>query len=191
LEISPYVLPHNPEFQTGCHSIFYDVVAAPGGDCIYAVTWIANPWMMRIWPNEGDWPRIEDLGPATQKRDLTLPMNTGIDHCGGLTIAGDGQLYYVASRWRDPVYNPLPAGHKDLEGVVWRLNLTTLEREEVTRLEHPNPKNSAQYVSRGAVDHNGDLFFAHVGSVPGGIFKVEMPADRKRKNAHLPIRIWG
>jgi hypothetical protein len=41
------------------------------------------------------------------------------------------------------------------------------------------------------VDHNGDLFFGHVGSRPSGIFKVEMPPERKRKNAHLPIRMWG
>jgi hypothetical protein len=83
----------------------------------------------------------------------------------------------------------MPAGHKDREGVVWRLNPATLQREEVTRLEHPT--EFAQYASRGAVDHNGDLFFGHVGSRPSGIFKVEMPPDRKRKNAHLPIRIWG
>jgi hypothetical protein len=49
----------------------------------------------------------------------------------------------------------------------------------------------AHYVSRGAVDHNGDLFFGHVGNHPSGIFKVSMPADRKRRNAHLPIRMWG
>jgi len=189
LEVSPFVLPHNPEFQTGWHSVFYDVVASPGRECVYAVTWIANSRLMRIWPNEGDWPRIEDLGPATQKRDPTVSVDTFIDHCGGLTFAGDGQLYYVASRWRDPVYNPMSAGHKDREGVVWRLNPATLEREEVTRLEHPT--SLAQYVSRGAVDHHGDLFFGHVGSRPSGIFKVEMPADRKRENAHLPIRIWG
>ena len=189
LEVSPFVLPHNPEFQTGWHSVFYDVVASPGGDCVYAVTWIANSWLMRIWPNEGDWPRIEDLGPTTQKRDPTVSMDTFVDHCGGLTFGGDGQLYFVASRWRDPVYNPMPAGHKDREGVVWRLNPATLQRQEVTRLEHPT--SLAQYVSRGAVDHNGDLFFGHVGSRPSGIFKVEMPPDRKRKNAHLPIRIWG
>jgi len=41
------------------------------------------------------------------------------------------------------------------------------------------------------VDHNGDLFFGHVGSRPCGIFKVSMPADRKKKDAHLPIRMWG
>jgi hypothetical protein len=189
LEFSPMLLPHNPEFQTGWHSVFYDAVASPDRECIYAVTWIANPYLMRIWPNEGEWPRIENLGPATQERDPTLSVDTFHDHCGGLTFAADGQLYYVASRWRDPVYNPMPSGHKDREGVVWRLNPATLQRDEVTRLEHP--KTFAQYVSRGAVDHNGDLFFGHIGAHPSGIFKVEMPAERKKQNAHLPIRIWG
>jgi hypothetical protein len=189
LEMSPFTLPHNPEFQTGFHSVFYDAAPAPDGESVFAGTWIANPYLMRIWPNEGEWPRIEDLGPSTQKRDPTIPKDTFADHCGGLTFAGDGQLYYVASRWRDPVDNPMDASHKEREGVVWRLNPKTYEREEVARLEHP--KNFAQYVSRGAVDHNGDLFFAHVGSHPSGIFKVTMPPERKRPNAHLPIRMWG
>ena len=189
LEMSPLALPHNPVTQTGWHSVFYDVAASPDRECVYAVTWNSNPWMMRIWPNDGDWPKVEDLGPATQDRDLSVSLHLFQDHCGGMTFAGDGQLYYVASRWRDPVYNPMPAGHKDQEGVVWRLNPSTLQREEVTRLEHP--KTSAHYVTRGAVDHHGDLFFGHVGAQPSGIFKVEMPPEPKKENAHLPIRIWG
>jgi hypothetical protein len=76
-----------------------------------------------------------------------------------------------------------------VEGVVWRFNPVTLQREEVARLEHP--KGSAHYVARGAVDHNGDLFFGCADVRPAGIFKVEMPPERKRENAHLPIRIWG
>lgn len=189
LETSPYTLPHNPEFQTGWHSVLYDAAASPDGSCIYAVTWIAQPRLMRIWPEDGEWGRVEDLGPATQERDPTLPLDTFLDHCGGLTFAADGKLYYVASRWRDPVYNPLSEEHQDREGVVWRMDPETLEREEVTILERPD--SPAQYVSRGAVDHNGDLFFGHVGPRPVGLFKVEMPDDRKRKNAHLPIRMWG
>ncbi len=189
LEISPEILPHNPVYQTGWHSVFYDVAPSPDGECVYAATWSPNPYMMRIWPNEVEWPRIENLGPVTQPRDLTLPESMFRDHCGGLTFAGDGKLYYVASRWRDPAFNPLPAPHKEREGVVWRLDPATLKREEVTVLEHPT--TLAQYVSRGAVDHNGDLFFGHVGSRPSGIFKVSMPPDRKKKDAHLPIRMWG
>ncbi|MGE5648354.1 MAG: hypothetical protein ACM336_21455 [Acidobacteriota bacterium] len=189
LEISPEMLPH-PSYQMGWHSVFYDVAPSPDGQCVYASTWCPNPYLMRIWHNEGkDWPRVESLGPATQQRDITFPVDMFRDHCGGLTFAGDGNLYYVASRWRDPVYQPTTPSGKEREGVVWRLNPRTLEREEVTRLEHPT--GLAQYVSRGAVDHNGDLFFGHVGERPSGIFKVSMPAGRKRENAHLPIRMWG
>jgi len=187
LETSPYILPHNPEFQTGWHSVFYDAAATPDGSCVYAVTWIAQPRLMRIWPEDGEWGRVEDLGPATQERDPTLPHDTFLDHCGDLTFAGDGKLYYVASRWRDPVYNPLSEEHQDREGVVWRIDPETLEREEVTLLKRPDAP--AQYVSRGAVDHNGNLFFGHVGPRPVGLFRVEMP--EYIQNAHLPIRIWG
>ena len=189
LERSEGSLPHNPVVQSGWHSVFYDAVSSPDGECVYAVTWIANPYLMRIWPNEGEWGRVENLGPATQKRDLTHPMCTFKDHCGGLTFAGDGQLYYVASRWRDSVSDRMSAQPEDPEGVVWRLNPETLEREEVALLTRPGAP--AQYVSRGAVDHNGDLFFGHVGPAPAGIFKVEMPPGRKKENAHLPIRMWG
>ncbi|MCE5309854.1 MAG: hypothetical protein LLG20_19640 [Acidobacteriales bacterium] len=188
LEVSPLTLPH-PIHETGWHSVFYDVAPSPDGECVYASTWCPNPYLMRIWPNEKPWPRVESLGPATQPRDLTMPVDMFLDHCGGLTFAGDGQLYYVASRWHDPVRNPMPPPRKSREGVVWRLDPKTLKREEVSRLEHPT--GLAQYVSRGAVDHNGDLFFGHVGERPSGIFKVSMPANRKRKNAHLPIRMWG
>ena len=189
LETSPYILPHNPEFQTGWHSVFYDAVASPDGSCIYAVTWIAHPRLMRIWPEEGEWGRVEDLGPVTQDSDPTIPYDTERDHCGGLTFAADGQLYYVTSRWKDPVYGRMSEEHKEQEGVVWRMDPETLERTEVALLERPDA--FAQYVSRAAVDHNGDLFFGHVGPNPVGLFKVEMPKERKKENAHLPIRMWG
>ena len=189
LEISPTTLPHNPTYQNGWHSVFYDVAPSPDGECVYAVPWSPNPYMMRIWPNEGEWPRVEDLGPVTQPRDLTFPTSMYSDHCGGLTFAADGKLYYVASRWRDTAYNPSDASHAAAEGVVWRMDPATLRREEVALLSHPS--GDARYVSRGAVDHNGDLFFGHVGTRPSGIFKVSMPADRKKPNAHLPIRMWG
>jgi len=190
METSPCVLPHNPEFQTGWHSVFYDAVAAPDRPAVYAVTWIANPYLMRIWPEEGEWGRVDDLGPVTQPRDPSIPYSTNIDHAGGLVFGGDGQLYYVAARWRDPVHSPLSEGHKEQEGVVWRLNPETLEREEVAVLERP--EGYAHYVSRGAVDRHGDLFFGHCcGPRPVGFFKVSMPPERKRENAHLPTRMWG
>ncbi len=182
-------LPHNPQFQTGWHSVFYDAVFAPDGQSIFACSWIAQPRLMRIWLYEGEWGRVEDLGPATQDRDLTIPIDTFKDHCGGMTLGGDGMIYYVASRWRDEKYNPLSLDHAEREGVVWRLNPDTYEKTEVTVLQRPG--EFAQYVSRGAVDHNGNLFFGHVGPMPVGIFKVDMPADHRRRDAHLPIRVWG
>lgn len=189
LETSPFRLPHNPSFQTGWHSVLYDAVRQPGTDCIWAVTWIAHPRLMRIWLDEGEWGRVEDLGPLTQERDLTIPIDTFRDHCGGVTFAGDGQLYLVASRWRDDRYSPMGDDRKEMEGVVYRINPETLHREEVAVLDRP--EHCAQYVSRGAVDHNGDLFFGHVGPRPVGIFKIRMPDERKKENAHLPIRTWG
>ncbi|MCK6497317.1 hypothetical protein L6Q85_13795 [bacterium] len=189
LEISPYVLPHNPEFQTGWHSVIYDVAEAPDSHAFYMCTWIAQPRLIRFWANEGDWGRVEDLGPATQDRDPSIPCNTFLDHCGGLVFGADGALYYVASRWRDPVYNPYPEDRQEREGVVWRLDPKTLQREEFALLHRPD--DFAQYVSRGAVDHNGDLYFGHVGKRPVGIFRVKMPEAMKKPNAHLPIRMWG
>jgi len=189
LERSPFVLPHNPQFQTGWHSVFYDAAAAPDGESVFAVTWIAQPRLMRLWPNDGAWPRVDDLGPVTQDRDPSVPMDTFTDHCGGLVFAGDGHLYYVASRWRDPRYQPMPESRHEREGVVWRLNPRTLERQEVAILHHPT--HPAQYVSRGAVDHRGNLFFGVVGTKPVGVFQVHLPAARRRDNAHLPLRIWG
>lgn len=98
-------------------------------------------------------------------------------------------MYYVASRWRDPVHQPMPESKHAREGVVWRLDPKTLEREAVAVLEHPT--HPAQYVSRGAVDHRGNLFFGVVGTKPVGLFQVRLPAARKKPNAHLPIRMWG
>ncbi len=187
LERSPYVLPHKNGLQTGWHSVLYDAVASTGGDCVYAVTWTGYPRLIRIWPDDGKWGYVEDLGQVTQDYDNTLPVDTFIDHCGGLVFGGDGMLYYVGSRWKEPVSRE----YKDMEGVVWRMDTDSLEREEVAVLRRPGAVS--QYVSRGAADHNGDLFFGHVNAQarPVGIFKVEMPAGRKKANAHLPLRMWG
>jgi hypothetical protein len=188
VERSPYVVPHNAKYQTGWHSVLYDAVASPDGRHVYAVTWNGSPTMMRIAPEEGEWGHIESLGPVTPPNDLTLPESYFTDHCGGLAFAGDGCLYYVASRWQG-IYDPWPGDTKTLEGVVWRLDPHTLQREEVAVLRKPN--GPAHYVSRGAVDAVGDLFFGNVGHKPVGLFKVTMPSERRKENAHLPIRMWG
>lgn len=191
METCPDVLPHHQQTQTGWHSVFYDIAPSPQGDCVYASTWNGSPRLMRIWPNETPWPRVEDLGPATQQWDNTLPSSMEVDHCGGLTFAGDGMLYYVASRWQGKMTSKVWENDQKLKGIVYRLDPSTLEREEVATLHQPDAPS--HYVPRGAVDHNGDLFFSSISpeAPPTGMFKVHMPAERKKENAHLPIRMWG
>ena len=60
-------------------------------------------------------------------------------------------------------------------------------REQVAVLDRPDA--CSQYVSRGAVDRHGDLFFGHVGPKPVGLFRVTLPAERKKQLP--PVRIWG
>ena len=197
IERSPYVLPHDPLYQTGWHSVFYDVAPSPEGDCVYAVCWIGNSRLMRIWPDEGEWGRVEDLGSVTPDYDHSLPESYFVDHSGGLTFAGDGMLYYVSSRWKDGypssaevrIVTDDPQLIARNQGIVWRVDPRTLEREEVAVLHRPD--SCAHYVTRGAVDRNGDLFFGHVGPRPVGIFKVKMPRDRKLQIDAVPLRYWG
>jgi hypothetical protein len=185
---SPYVLPHNPFHQTGWHSVLYDAAASPDGEWVYAVTWNGSPYLMRIAPDSGEWGRVESLGPVTPENDRTLPEDFFVDHCGGLAFARDGCLYYVASRWKGH-YRVSPGKTEGLEGVVWRLDVQTMEREEVAVLHKPS--GPAQYVSRGAVDATGDLFFGNVGHKPVGVFRVTMPAERTQGDVRLPLRMWG
>ncbi len=189
LERSPWVLPHNPLYQTGWHSVIYDVCASPEGDCVYMVAWNGDPYLIRFWPEDGPWGRVESLGPVNPVRDPASPENFFYSHCGGLVFGGDGCLYYVGSRSRSS--NKI-SEEKDLEGVLWRLDPKTLQKDEVAVLMRPDGVRS-QYVSRGAVDRNGELFFGHcaAGPRPVGMFRVTPPADRRKPNSHLPLRMWG
>ena len=138
---------------------------------------------------EGEWGRVEDLGAATQERDWGIPMDTFRDHCGGLVFGGDGNLYYGSSRWKDAVYQPEWGANREMEGVIWCMDPQTLDRKPFAILERPDAP--AQYVSRGAMDRNGDLFFGHVGPKPVGIFRVSMPEARKGGSVSNSIRMWG
>ena len=112
------------------------------------------------------------------------------DHAGGLVFGGDGMLYYVVSKAPDSVPAALPDSGRELRGIVVRMDPETHKREEIAELERPDAP--AYYVSRGAADRNGDLFFSNVSDKKvTGFFKLTPPAERKKPNAHLPIRIWG
>ena len=181
-------LPHE-HFQTGWHSVLYDAVASPDNECVYFIPWIADPHLIRYTPHKKGPGVMEDLGRLTQERDVTIPMNTYLNHCGGLVFGTDGQLYVVASKWEKDF--PVPLG-RDMPayGSVLRIDPETGSRTEVARLKRPLPEGSGHYVSRGARDKKGNLFFGHVGSVPVGFFRMEMNAGKGEKH-HLPLRMWG
>jgi len=81
-----------------------------------------------------------------------------------------------------------------MEGLVWRLNAQTLERKLVAILKRPDGQ-AAQYVSRGAVDRNGNLFFGHLNVLrsawPAGVFRVQLPEAHRRKPQADSLRMWG
>ena len=188
MELSPYVLPHNEQFQTGWHSVLYDAAAAPDGETVFLVTWIAQPRLIRFRPLDGPWGRIDDLGPLTQDRDPTVPISTFTDHAGGLVFDANGDLYLTASRWRDPRYNPLGPDHEEMEGVLYRCDPDTGAREPVLVLHRPD--GPANYVSRAAIDRNGLMFLGHVGPSPVGVFRVDIPRVRAA-GGDVPLRMWG
>lgn len=189
LEQSPYVLPHE-SFQSGWHSVIYDAVASPDGECVYITTWNVAPRLLRFWPEQGDFGRIEDLGMATQQRDTSIPYNMFMDHAGGLVFGNDGMLYFVRSRWFDESEQATPADRQfRAEGVLVQLDPVTLEQTEVAVLKRPDA--IAQYISRAARDRNGDLFFANVGKIPVGFFRVTGPDRRPNGDCHAPLRMWG
>lgn len=188
IERSPeIVMPFDRTFQTGWHSLLYDAVRAPDGRSVFASTYSARPQLIRLDLDDGDWGRIESLGPTTQPRSSSVPMDPMIDHCGGLVIGRDGWLYYVATRWDDPGLGLHTASGRFVEGVLWKVNPATGDREEVAVLDAPGPP--VHYVSRASVGQDGDLFFAYVSAPPAGIFRLRL-ADDSRVGAVLP-RVWG
>ena len=196
LAITHHRIPHDHRHQTGWHSVLYDAVAAPDGEWIYLVTWIAAPRLFRFCPYAGDEGRVEDIGPATQERDWTWPMDTFTDHCGGLVFGRDGFLYYVASAWGDMFARwdltsaEEDGGSRPLRGIVWRMDPATFEREPVGELTRP--EGVSNYACRGARDAEGDLFFGLVNhhQKPNGIFRVRPPAT-DRPAVEPPPRMWG
>ncbi len=199
IHITPTRLPYDRRYQTGWHSVLYDAVAAPDSEWVYGVTWIASPRLFRFRPTQGEWGHIEDLGPATQDRDLSWPMDTFTDHCGGLVFGLDGALYYVASAWADPFarwdLKPADATEKSpgLRGIIWRLDPDTLERHPVGELLRP--EGVSNYACRGAIDTRGDLFFGLVNhrQKPNGIFRVRIDTGETKPNLpnRAPLRMWG
>jgi hypothetical protein len=143
-----------------------------------------------LFTEDGPFGRVEDLGPATQDRDPSVPFSMFLDHAGGLVFDREGKLYWVRSRWTNDREQEADADRQfGAEGVVMRLDPATLKREDVLVLKRPD--GIAQYCSRAARDRHGNLFFANVGRIPVGLFRVEMPGGQPGADATQPLRSWG
>ena len=188
LEELPVRLPHDPRL-TGWHDVFYDVVASPQGDCVYGVPWNAHPRLFRYWPEDGPHGRIEDLGPVHQDREPTMPVAFFLDHCGGLVFGADGMLYFATSRWKPGrELDFRMVGEDRPKGVIVRMDPQTLQKEDFATIGKPGAQG--HYVSRGARDRHGHLFFGQVTRpTPVGLSRLEM--DAQGDNLHTPVRTWG
>lgn len=187
-------LPRAPN-MSGWHTVIYDIVASPDGEAIYGVPWCTRPHLFRHYPLDGPEGRIEDLGPATQtERDQHHPLSFFQDHAGGLVFGPGGMLYYCISRWEPGAAAATSAwsgeGAQAFQGIVVRLDPETLERTDFAELDRADGKPS-HYVSRGAMDRSGNLFFGNVGAVPSGIFKLDMGCESPPRPEEHPLRMWG
>ncbi len=189
LEELPHRIAH-AHFQDGWHGVLYDAVSDPEGEWIYMLPWMVQPRLMRYRAADGPYGHLEDLGPATQPVASSHAVSMSLDHCGGLVFGADGCLYYVRAAW--PQGMETAADFRCMEqakGVVVRLDPATMERTDVCVLHRPG--GSSSYVTRGARDRDGNLYFGHVGKVPVGLFRVTMPATASGSASRLPLRLWG
>jgi hypothetical protein len=191
LERSPYLLPHDPRYQTGWHSVLYDVTPAPDGRTFYGVTWIARPMLFRFRPDQGQWGTVESLGPATQDHDPRVAINTFVDHCGGLTFGPDGRLYYVSTSWTKEAETRIHRDAAHLTGTVYAMDVATGQSEPVVELHRPD--GWSHYATRGAVDRRGDLFFGAIAHRigPTGLHRVRLEGMVQGGGIEIPRRSWG
>ena len=191
IEVSPIQIPYEKSTLSSWHGVLYDVVSSPENDCVYAVAWSANPRLIRFYPNEGKWGRVEDLGAVNQSYDPYKPIDYYINHVGGLVFASDGYLYLVGSEMDYLDDTQLPhTKNPTTSGAIWQYDTKTLKRKKVATLREEG--KHSHYVSRGAMDDNGDLFFGTVDITarPNAIYKVELPKENKNLKT-IPLRMWG
>lgn len=189
------VLPHriaHEAYQTGWHGVLYDAVASPAGDCIYMLPWMVQPHLMRYWPEDGPHGSLEDLGPLTQPRDAHHPLSMSLDHAGGLVFGLDGDLYFARAVW--PAGGEQRCSFREWEAVYGEVLCFSPEAgtfRVIAELRRGQPGTSSSYVTRGARDRWGHLYFGHVGARPVGLFRLPVADPAPAGMAHRPLRLWG
>lgn len=173
-------------YQSGWHSVVYDVVRVPGTDEVVGVSWNVDPRLFHFIP--GDAPgegRVRDLGPAGPGIEGHGPRGLNTDHAGGLVFLANGDLLYGASRPGDG------GDHWGRACVLKRMDIETGESEEICELVTEEDRRIG-YVSRAARIGSRHLVFGAIGPRPTGIVHVELPEDLAAgPNQQTPRRIWG
>ena len=186
--MSPNPLPCDPVFQNGWHQVLYDAVTAPDGESLFLVPWNARPILMRFWPDDGEWGHMETVGRLTRDEHPSRAFSMNVDHVGGLVVGMDGALYVVVSDWQRLTADDGPRQIDSVDGILLRYDIDAAQFQEAGRFRRPDAP--VFYISRGAVDANGDLFFGTcLNRWPVGIFRVRPPQETLRQPP--PLRVWG
>ena len=190
LEEYPHIYPHE-NCQNNWHGVLYDAIKDPFQNAIYAIPWKARPHLIRFWPDDGPFGRMEDLGTISQDADPNKPIGVNINHVGGLVFGHDGYLYYVKSAWemKHTDIKGLQKSYIDSTGILCRINPVSLEKEEVCSLR--GGAGPSRYVSRGARDAEGNFYFGKILATPAGIYRVENHNKNVIQKNTEYFRYWG
>lgn len=189
LEELPIVFPHEPN-QTPWHAVLYDAVREPRSGAFYLLPWKSRPHLARFWPDDGPNGRLEDLGRIVADCSPQFPVSLNQLHAGGLVLGPDGQLFLVKSVLAIPPDQAfdrqrLPPEFVSATPMLCRVDLTTGAVEELCSLA-PN----SHYVSRGAMDATGAMWFGRILAKPAGVFRVTLRQAPPPQLSQC-LRLWG
>jgi hypothetical protein len=168
------ILPH-ATFRNGYHNTVYDVVPTLDGSGVFGVTWT---WGQRLFHYDFKANHLTDYGRAygEETQDWSHIIN---DHAGGLVFGADGKLYFVINRKNE---------HGGSSPYMVSMNPENGRREMVGMLQVDGIPGD--HIARGAMDAEGNLYFAEAGNTPTKLFKCR--PDYSETQAIIKTRrLWG